>query len=62
MEKTIDLKNRMKTMEIGENIELPIERMRVVRTYAYELSLLMERVYHSQIDREKRIILVSREA
>lgn len=55
-------KDEIKQMEVGQTISFPIERFAVIRTYAYELGLLLNRVYRTAIDKEERIINVFREA
>ena len=55
-------KDEIKKMEVGETASFPIERFAVIRTYAYEVGLLMNRTYRTAIDKEKRTITVVREA
>ena len=57
---TIDTKNQIRQMENGQSLQYPLERMQVIRQYAYELGMLMGREYHTAIDKEKRIISVTR--
>lgn len=59
---TIDTKSQIRQMEKGQSLQFPLERMYVIRQYAYELSMLMGREYHTAIDKEKKIIEVSRVA
>jgi hypothetical protein len=47
-------------MEKGQSLQFPLERMYVIRQYAYELGMLMGREYHTAIDKEKKTIEVSR--
>lgn len=57
---TIDTKSQIRQMEKGQLLQFPLERMYVIRQYAYELGMLMGREYHTAIDKEKKIIEVSR--
>lgn len=53
-------KEEIKQMEIGQMVSFPIERLAVIRTYASELSLVMDRKYKTRADKGKRRIEVSR--
>lgn len=55
-------KEKIKQMEIGQTVSFPIERLAVIRTYASELSLVMNRKYKTRADKGKRRIVVSRTA
>ena len=55
-------KEEIKQMEIGQVVSFPIERLAVIRTYASELSLVMNRLYKTKADKGKRQIEVIRMA
>ena len=58
----IDTKSRIRQMNLMQTLQFPLERMYVIRQYAYELGMLMNREYHTAIDKEKKIIRVTRTA
>ena len=63
MEKqAVDMKNQVRQLEVGMALQFPLERMYVVRQYAYEVGMLMGRRYITAIDKEKRTITVTRES
>lgn len=53
-------KDKVKELEVGASVEFPIEKLNIIRTYAYEIGLKMERRYTTAIDKEKRTIAVKR--
>ncbi len=55
-----DLKNSVRHMEVGQTIEQPIERLAVVRQYAYEIKLLEGKVYTTFADKDKRVVTITR--
>lgn len=59
-QQAIDLKNRVRQLEVGETMEQPIERLAVVRQYTYEIKLLTGKVYTTSADRDKRVIKITR--
>lgn len=48
-------------MKIGQSLQFPLERLQVIRQYAYELGMLMERKYHTAIDKDAKLISVTRD-
>lgn len=57
----IDTKNQIRQMEVGQSLQFPLERLQVIRQYAYELGMLMERKYHTAIDKDAKLISVTRD-
>lgn len=60
--KKISLRKRMRDLEVGEKIELPIERLYTAKQYASDLKLLTGRNYTSHVNRGERTITVTRES
>ena len=55
-----DLKNEIREMEVGQKLRLPLDRLAVVRTYASEIGLVMNRRYKTFADRETRSVIITR--
>ena len=60
--KKISLKQRMRDLEVGGKIELPIERLYTAKQYASDLKLLTGRNYTSHVNRGEKTITVTRES
>ena len=56
------VKDQIKQMEVGQTLSYPIERLTVVRTYACELGMILDRKYKTETDRDNRTINVTRES
>lgn len=61
-EQAKDLKNQVRGLAVGQTLEQPIERLAVVRQYAYMIGLTEDKSYHTEVDRERRVIKVTRTA
>lgn len=48
------------SMEVGQEIEFPVERFRTVRTTSCDLGLIHNRRYVTTVDRDARVIKVKR--
>lgn len=53
-------KEEIKQMEIGDVISYPIERLAVIRTYAWEIGLVMNRNYKTYTHKDERMVTVKR--
>ena len=62
MKEKEDVKGMIRAMEVGEVIEVAIEKVCSVRVYASDLGLALNRVYKTNTDREKRVVSVTRES
>ncbi len=58
--KKIKIRPALTSMEIGEQKDFPIERMKSVRVQASELSIIHGREYKTATNRETRVITVTR--
>ena len=59
-EVTHDLKNEIREMAVGQRLSFPLDRLAVVRTYASEIGLVMNRRYKTFADRDTRSVVVTR--
>ena len=55
-----NLKEKCRAMKVGDIIEVAIERAAIIRNYAYELSLLTAAKYTTAIDKERRVVAITR--
>jgi hypothetical protein len=55
------MKERVISLGVGEMVEFPIEKLNIIRTYAYEVGLKMNRKYKAVVDKARRVITVTRE-
>lgn len=56
-----NMKGKVTNLGIGETVEFPIEKLNIIRTYAYEVGLKAERKYKTAVDKVRRVITVTRE-
>ena len=48
------------SLEVGESMEFPIEKMKSVRTQASELGMILNRQFKTRTNRETYTIMVTR--
>ena len=48
------------SLEVGESMEFPIEKMKSVRTQASELGMILNRQFKTRTNRETQTIMVTR--
>lgn len=53
---------QIRTMEVGETIAFPSDKLRSVRTYASEIGFMLGRKYKCTTDRENMKIIIKRES
>lgn len=47
-------------MELGEEVAFPVEQMKSVRAQASELGVILDRKFQTRVDRQERLLIVTR--
>ncbi len=49
-------------MEVGEEVSFPVEQMKSVRAQASELGVILDRRFSTRLNRQDRLLIVTRTA
>lgn len=57
---SVSIRPTLTSMDIGDTVHFPIEKMRSVRAIASDLGVIQQRKYRTRIDRTARTVTVCR--
>lgn len=65
--KTIDRRKKkirptLTGMEVGEQVSFPVEQLKSVRAQASELGVILDRKFQTRLNRQDRLLIVTRTA
>lgn len=60
VEEKINISEKMRNLKIGGKAEFPMVKMLSVRVIAYNFGVVMGRTYSAHLDRDRKVIIVTR--